>query len=174
MQALHAPWRIDYILGPKSPVSDVSLFSRIAESSDDEANLVVARGKSCYALLNAYPYNPGHIMVVPYKQVADWADLTNSELLELLRLVQRCQTALRNVMHPQGFNVGINFGRTAGAGIEEHLHVHVVPRWNGDTNFMPVIGDTSVIPEALKETAAKLRTELTRIATDSTAPPEGG
>lgn len=160
MESLHAPWRIDYILGPKSPIGDQSLFTRIAQSSDDEANYVLFRGRTCYALLNAYPYNGGHLMVVPYRQTADWNELNDQELLELMHLVRRCQNALREVMRPQGFNIGLNLGKVAGAGVVEHLHVHVVPRWDGDVNFMPVIAGTSVVPEALRETAEKLRSAM--------------
>lgn len=160
MEILHAPWRIEYILAPKAPKSDVSLFSQIAQSSDDEANHVICRDRTCYALLNTYPYNCGHLMVVPYKQVADLEDLTDDEMTDLMKLTRRCIQALKKVMNPNGFNVGINLGRVAGAGIEEHLHIHVVPRWNGDTNFMPVLAGTSVVPEALKEVAAKLRKAL--------------
>lgn len=159
MDSLHAPWRIDYILAPK-PVLDESLFTRIAQSSDDEANLVIARDKTCYALLNRYPYNGGHLMVVPYKQTADLAGLTEQELADLMLLTRRCQAALTKVMRPDGFNIGINLGKCAGAGIVEHLHIHVVPRWGGDTNFMPVIADVGVVPQALTETAAKLREAL--------------
>ncbi|MCX7866950.1 HIT family protein [Limisphaera sp. VF-2] len=160
MEWLHAPWRIQYILAPKPPPGDGSLFTRIAQSNDDEANLVVARERSCFALLNRYPYNGGHLMVVPYRQVAELGDLTLEELTELMQLTQRCVTALKRVMNPDGFNIGLNLGRAAGAGIEEHLHLHVVPRWYGDTNFMPVLADTKVLPEALQETAARLRAAL--------------
>jgi len=160
MELLHAPWRIRYILAPKPPPGDGSLFTRIAQSSDDEANLVVARERSCFALLNRYPYNGGHLMVVPYRQVAELGDLTLQELTELMQLTQRCVAALKQVMNPDGFNIGLNLGRAAGAGIEEHLHLHVVPRWCGDTNFMPVLADTKVLPEALEETAARLRAAL--------------
>jgi ATP adenylyltransferase len=159
MDSLHAPWRIDYILAPK-PVLDESLFTRIAQSSDDEANLVIARDKTCYALLNRYPYNGGHLMVVPYKQTASLDGLTEQELADLMLLTRRCQAALTKVMRPDGFNIGINLGKCAGAGIVEHLHIHVVPRWGGDTNFMPVIADVGVLPQALAETAAALRAAL--------------
>lgn len=161
MDSLHAPWRIDYILSPK-PKLDTSLFTSIAQSNDDVANLVIVRDRSCYALLNRYPYNGGHLMVVPYKQVEDLHGLTDEELADLWKLARRCITALKAVMKPDGFNVGINLGKVAGAGIEEHLHIHIVPRWNGDTNFMPVIADTGVVPQALTETAAKLRAELAK------------
>ena len=160
MEALHAPWRIQYILGPKPPPGDGSIFTRIAQSSDDEANYVIARQRSCFAMLNNFPYNGGHLMVIPYREVADFDQLTDGEMLEMMKLVRRCKNALAKTMRPQGFNVGVNLGRAAGAGIEEHLHIHVVPRWIGDTNFMPVLAHTLVVPEALQETAGKLRAAL--------------
>jgi ATP adenylyltransferase len=160
MESLHAPWRIQYIIAPKSPPSDVSVFTRIAQSDDDVANHVIARDRTCYALLNNYPYNGGHLMVVPYKQVADFDALTEDEMLALMKLMRRCLDALRKVMRPDGFNIGVNLGKVAGAGIVEHLHIHVVPRWNGDTNFMPVLGQTTVVPQALIELAAELRAAL--------------
>jgi ATP adenylyltransferase len=159
MDILHAPWRIDYILAPKPPGSH-DLFVGIAQSSDDEANHVVAREKTCFALLNTYPYSGGHLMVVPYKQAADLNDLTDEELTGLMTLLRRCQNALSAVMRPDGFNIGINLGKVAGAGILGHLHIHIVPRWNGDTNFMPVLANTHVLPEALRDIAAKLRAAL--------------
>lgn len=160
MESLHAPWRIQYILAPKPPPAEASLFSRIAQSNDDEQNCVISRERTCFAVLNIYPYNGGHLMVVPYKQVPDFDDLTDNELTDLMKLTRRCQHALTRVMKPDGFNIGINLGKVAGAGIVEHLHIHVVPRWNGDTNFMPVLANTSVLPEALADIAAKLRTAL--------------
>jgi ATP adenylyltransferase len=161
MESLHAPWRIQYILSPKPEVKE-GLFTRIAQSSDDVANLVIVRERTCFALLNRYPYNGGHIMVVPYKEVPDLNGLTDEEMTDLWKLVRRCTNALAAVMKPDGFNVGINLGKVAGAGIAEHLHIHIVPRWNGDTNFMPVLAQTSVVPEALEEIAAKLRAELSK------------
>ena len=159
MDSLHAPWRIEYILAPKTQSAE-SLFSQIARSSDDEANYVIVRDRTCYALLNTYPYTGGHLMIVPYKQTADLNDLTEEEMSDLFKLTRRCQNALKQVMHPDGFNVGLNIGKVAGAGIVEHLHVHIVPRWQGDTNFMPVLAGTTVVPQALKELAAQLRAAL--------------
>jgi len=159
MQTLHAPWRIDYILAPKPPHED-DFLARIAQSNDDEANYVIARDRTCYALLNAYPYIGGHLMVVPYKQKPDFEDLNDEELAGLLRLTRRCQNALTKVMKPDGFNIGVNLGKVAGAGMPGHLHIHVVPRWLGDTNFMPVLANTTVIPQALKDLAAQLRAAL--------------
>jgi ATP adenylyltransferase len=161
MESLHAPWRIEYILASK-PKLDASLFTTIAQSSDDEGNCVIARDRSCFALLNKYPYVGGHLMTVPYKVVADLNGLTDEELADLWKLTRRCINALTAVMKPDGFNVGINLGKAAGAGVAEHLHLHVVPRWNGDTNFMPVLANTTVLPQALGELAAKLRAELAK------------
>jgi ATP adenylyltransferase len=159
MESLHAPWRIEYILAPK-PAQTESLFTRIAQSNEDEANLVIARERTCYALLNAYPYTGGHLMVVPYKQAADLDGLTEEEMTDMMKLTRRCQGALAKVMKPEGFNIGINLGKVAGAGILGHLHIHVVPRWQGDTNFMPVLAKTTVMPQALNELAAQLRAAL--------------
>jgi ATP adenylyltransferase len=161
MDSLHAPWRIEYILSPKAE-SKTGLFARIAQSSDDVENLVIARDRTCFALLNRYPYNGGHLMVVPYKESPDLEGLTDEETADLWKLVRRCLNALKAVMKPDGFNVGINLGKVAGAGIHEHLHIHIVPRWTGDTNFMPVIAGTGVVPDALREIAAKLRAELAK------------
>jgi ATP adenylyltransferase len=160
MDTLHAPWRIEYILSPKNRPTGESIFAEIARSDRDEENLVIARDKSCFALLNSYPYTGGHLMTVPYKQVPDFDGLTDDEMTDLLKLTRRCQGALREVMKPDGFNIGVNLGKVAGAGIVEHLHIHVVPRWNGDTNFMPVVASTTVLPEALREVAGKLRSAM--------------
>ena len=161
MECLHAPWRIEYILSPK-PELKQGIFARIAQSSDDEANYVIVRDRTCFALLNRYPYNGGHLMVVPYKEVPDLNGLTGEELADLWMLARRCINALTAVMKPDGCNVGINLGKVAGAGILEHVHIHIVPRWNGDTNFMPVLAGTGVVPQALTEIAARLRSELAK------------
>lgn len=160
MEPLHAPWRIDYIRGPKPAPGTAHIFKEIADSSEDIANYVVARDRTCYAVLNRYPYTGGHLLVVPYKLSPDLNGLTEEEMCDLFKLTRRCQNALTAVMHPDGFNIGINLGRVAGAGIINHVHVHIVPRWTGDTNFMPVIGSTTVLPEALTEVAAQLRAAL--------------
>jgi len=161
MESLHAPWRIEYILAPKLERA-TSLFTQIAQSNDDVANLVIVRDRTCFALLNRYPYNGGHLMVVPYKQTPDFNGLTEEELADLWRLTRRCINVLQQEMKPDGFNVGVNLGKVAGAGISEHVHIHIVPRWLGDTNFMPVLANTSVVPHALTELAAQLRASLVR------------
>jgi ATP adenylyltransferase len=160
MDSLHAPWRIQYILAPKPPRSDDSIFTQIAQSGDDESHNVIARDRTCYAVLNNYPYTGGHLLVVPYKQAANLNDLTDEEMADLMRLTRRCMNALTRVMKPEGFNVGMNIGKVAGAGVAEHLHIHIVPRWQGDTNFMPILAGTTVVPQALKELAAQLRATL--------------
>ncbi len=159
MESLHAPWRIEYILAPKPEMPD-GLFTQIAHGNDDVANHVIVRDRSCYALLNRYPYNGGHLLVVPYKSSPDLNGLTDEELADLWKLTRRCLNALKQEMKPDGFNVGINLGKAAGAGILEHVHIHIVPRWLGDTNFMPVLANTSVVPQALTELAARLRAAL--------------
>src|SRR2546423_8854173 len=145
MEPLHAPWRIEYILAPKSADSD-DLFVRLGQSSDDEANYVIARGRTCFAVLNAYPYTGGHVMVVPYRKLPDLNGLTDEEMLELMNMARRCQNALTSVMKPEGFNIGINLGKVAGAGIMGHVHIHIVPRWLGDTNFMAGVSRPTARP----------------------------
>ena len=161
MDSLHAPWRIEYILAPKPPLTE-SLFTTIAQSSDDVTNLVIARDRTCYAVLNRYPYNGGHLLVVPYKQAPDLNGLTDDEVADLWKLARRCINALQREMKAEGFNLGINLGKVAGAGIAEHLHIHIVPRWFGDTNFMPGIAKAGVVPQALTELANQLRAALAR------------
>ncbi len=140
---LWAPWRIEYIKGPKG---DQCIFC------DPDPAHVVERGERCFTILNTYPYAPGHVMVAPFRHVAALDELIEEEMLELMRLARRTVTAQRAAMSPDGFNVGLNLGQVAGAGIADHLHLHVVPRWEGDSNFMPVIGDTRVIGQALEAT----------------------
>ena len=127
------------------------------DPENDPANLIVARGDLSFVILNKYPYNSGHLMVTPYRHIAEWESLTPEELAEIGSWSQRCINALKETLGPQGFNVGVNQGVIAGAGIAEHVHLHVVPRWGGDTNFMTTVGDAKVIPEALDETFARLR-----------------
>ena len=131
-------------------------------SATNEANYVIARDRTCYALLNTYPYTGGHLLIVPYRQAADLNDLTDEELTDLMKLTRRCVNALTSVMKPAGFNIGLNLGAVAGAGVPGHLHLHVVPRWQGDTNFMPVLANTMVVPQALRDLATQLRAALAR------------
>jgi len=155
MERLWAPWRMQYIGGEPKPGC---LFCRVIENPDDEdAALVVWRPEGAIVMLNKFPYNPGHVMVAPLAHRSTFEDLDEAQTADLMRAVRRTLTVVRGALKPEGFNVGANIGRSAGAGIPDHVHLHVVPRWNGDTNFMPVLGDVKVIPEALAQTAEKLR-----------------
>lgn len=148
---LWAPWRIDYIRGEKE--TDCFLCRIFSSKVDaDAGNLLLFRGTCCAVLMNRYPYNSGHLMVAPYRHTAEPGDLSPEENLEIAALTARSIEVLRRTMNPQGFNIGINLGEAAGAGLKDHLHQHIVPRWNGDTNFMPVLGGPRAIPEALSAT----------------------
>jgi ATP adenylyltransferase len=153
-ERLWAPWRLEYIRGPKA---GECIFCRAAQSDDDEKYGVVHRGRHCFVILNTYPYNNGHVMVAPYVHEPTIEPLGDPTLLEMMQLVKRSIAALRQVYAPEGFNIGINQGNVAGAGIEEHVHEHVVPRWSGDTNFMPVIGNARVLPQSLADSWNELR-----------------
>ena len=153
MERLWSPWRLAYVSGGES---NGCVFCD-AQANEQAATLVVFGGVTCFVILNLYPYNNGHLMVVPRRHFASLADATPEELAELMQLTRGAEMALTEVYHPQGLNVGMNLGRAAGAGVADHIHVHVVPRWAGDTNFMSVLGDVRVLPEALEETASRLR-----------------
>jgi ATP adenylyltransferase len=133
------------------------LFKRLAEDSDDEKNLVVWRGARIYVVMNRFPYNNGHLLIVPYRQVENYEDLDDEEQVEVARAIAHCIRWLRSALKPDGFNVGMNLGSAGGAGVPEHLHVHVVPRWSGDTNFMPTVAEVKIIPEAMRETFRKVK-----------------
>jgi len=154
-QRLYTPHRMAYIKGENKPTGDESEsgcpFCEIPRRPDDEA-LIVARGEVAYVVLNLYPYNSGHLMLVPFRHVADYAELTVAETTEIATMTQRAVRALRHASGAHGFNIGINLGTIAGAGIAAHLHQHVVPRWGGDTNFMPIVGNTRVLPALLGQT----------------------
>ena len=155
MERLWAPWRMQYVGGEQRPGC---LFCRVIEHPDDpDAELVVWRGDDAIVMLNKFPYNPGHAMVVPRLHVPTLEDLDDDASTALMGALRRTLKALREVMTPHGFNVGANIGTVSGAGIPDHVHLHAVPRWNGDTNFMPVLDDVKVVNEALEQTAAKLR-----------------
>ncbi len=153
MKTLWAPWRIRYI---ESPKPKGCFICEAAEAKDDKVGYVIYRGKHSFILMNLYPYNPGHLMVATYRHVGNLDDLSEDELFELMKLTRFSIKILNKAFNPQGFNIGINLGSVAGAGIEDHIHIHVVPRWLGDTNFMPILADVKVIPQALEETYEKL------------------
>lgn len=152
---LWAPWRIEYI--ENAAKTEGCIFCEKLREEKDQENLLVYRGDTAFVMMNRYPYNNGHLMIVPYQHTPEFSNLTEKEKLELCNLLEKSQAVLRDVMRPQGFNIGMNIGRLAGAGIVDHLHFHIVPRWGGDTNFMPILGHTKVISEALEETWAHLK-----------------
>ena len=153
MKQLWAPWRLEYVAGADE--DDGCVFCRAAEA-EDRTGLVVHRGERAFCMLNKYPYASGHVMVAPFRHVAEFGELEADEALEIHRLAAAGMGALAETFGPQGYNVGWNLGRIAGAGVVDHVHLHVVPRWAGDTNFMPVLADVKVLPEHLDETRAKL------------------
>ena len=160
MQRLFTPWRYEYLVSDKS--ADGCVFCKALESGDDREALIVHRGRHLFIILNRYPYNNGHVMVVPYRHLSRLSESTVEELHELSELASRCESTLTRTYGAEGINAGINLGRSAGAGIAEHYHLHVVPRWSGDTNFMAVTGETRLIPEELDVTWTRLREALGR------------
>jgi ATP adenylyltransferase len=153
VERLWSPWRLAYVSGGESK----GCVFCDAQTSERATPLVLFGGTTCFVILNLYPYNNGHLMVVPRRHVATLAEATRDELTELVGLTRVAEMALTEAYHPQGLNVGMNLGRAAGAGVADHMHVHVVPRWAGDTNFMTVVGEVRVLPEELEQTAARLR-----------------
>ena len=147
-QRLWAPWRLEYIKGPKD---DRCIFCAAKGLGDDEAAYIVHRGEHCFVILNAFPYNNGHLMVAPYAHVASIEELGEPVLTDMMVLTKRSLAVLREEYGPEGFNIGLNQGKIAGAGVADHAHLHVVPRWGADTNFMPVVGDTRVLPQLLSD-----------------------
>lgn len=155
-----SPWRskhIDALSERAGESGSGDLFERLAASDDDAASLIIWRGERVFVVMNLYPYNNGHLLIVPYRKVARYEDLTSDEQVDLSATIERCIRWLRAALNPEGFNIGMNLGKAAGAGVPEHLHVHVVPRWSGDTNFMPTTADVKVVPEGIQDTYAKLR-----------------
>jgi ATP adenylyltransferase len=168
LQRLWTPYRMSYIVGAVVPqeaagsAGSKQPFTDIPNLADEEG-LVVARGELVYAVLNLYPYNPGHLMVVPYRRVAGLEDLTEAESVELMAFTQKAIRVMKSVSNPDGFNVGLNLGKSAGGSLAEHLHMHVVPRWSGDANFITVIGNTKVVPQLLGDTRTLLAEEWARL-----------
>lgn len=161
MERLWSPWRLAYVTGSGEPRGCIFCDALVAAPA---APLLLFRGASCFVILNLYPYNNGHLMVVPNRHVATLADATPEELGELMRLTRVAEMVLTEAYRPQGMNVGMNLGRAAGAGVADHLHIHVVPRWTGDTNFMSVVADVRVLPEELDHTGERLRPIFERLA----------
>ena len=160
MKKLWAPWRIEYIRESKG---DGCIFCDKPANGDDRAMLILYRGELSYVMMNLFPYNNAHLMIAPYEHVADPLDLSPEAKPEIMALTDKSMEIIRKLMNPEGFNFGANFGVSAGAGIEEHIHYHLVPRWQGDTNYMPVVGHTKVQVQGLRETYDELRPEFDRI-----------
>ncbi|MEO0275551.1 MAG: HIT domain-containing protein [candidate division WOR-3 bacterium] len=155
MKILWAPWRIKYIEGFKKGYE--CIFCIKSKDKNDKKNFILKRGKYSFVIMNIFPYNPGHLMVAPYKHVPELGDLNKEEIYEIMELVKESIEVLKKVYSPHGFNIGVNIGKIAGAGFEEHIHFHIVPRWEGDTNFMPVLGNTKIISEELKRSYRRLK-----------------
>lgn len=165
---LWAPWRMKYIEGIDTDDAGECIFCSKPEEDNDDANFIVYRGKTCFVVLNIFPYNNGHLLVVPYRHTCELSDLDDETVLEMNSLTATIVETMKEIMRPDGFNIGMNLGRSAGAGITDHLHIHIVPRWNGDTNFMPVISGTKVISESLEDSYRKLKKYLaSNITADS-------
>ena len=164
MEKLWSPWRSKYIETFKHPKDGKCIFCDAVEQNiDDDDCLVVYKAEFCYVILNLYPYNNGHLMIVPYRHVSEFTLLSQEEKIEMMDLVDFCMKAMEDKMCAQGFNMGANIGRAAGAGIDDHLHIHIVPRWNGDTNFMPALGEVKVISQDLLSSKHDLRSALTEL-----------
>lgn len=163
MERIWAPWRITYLTN--STPADTCIFCTAVHSDDIRHNLVLIKRSTCMIMLNRYPYAGGHLMVIPFRHTASLNDLNDSELLDLMSTVRIAQNCIHLAMKPDGYNIGMNCGSTAGAGIADHLHIHIVPRWNGDTGFISVVGDTRVIPEDLDTTYVRLSQALQDLAT---------
>ena len=151
-ERIWAPWRLEYVKDASKDSADECIFCAKPAEDDDEANLIVHRGERCFVILNLYPYTNGHLMVAPYEHTASLPELDAETLAEMMALSQRAMRLLEDAYAPHGYNVGFNQGRVAGAGVEHHIHMHVVPRWGGDTNFMPVLADVRVMPQTLEQT----------------------
>ncbi|OYV99250.1 MAG: hypothetical protein B7X11_05520 [Acidobacteria bacterium 37-65-4] len=162
MDQLWTPWRLEYVSSTSTSAGSCVFCDALTAS--DAVPLIVHRGRSCYVILNKFPYNSGHLMVVFNRHLARLAEATPDELSEVMALTRTGEMALTEAYGPHGFNTGLNIGKPAGAGVLDHLHVHVVPRWHGDTNFMTVVGQTRVLPEELSQTADRLRPLFTRLA----------
>jgi ATP adenylyltransferase len=160
VERIWAPWRLEYVKDASRDAAEACLFCATAAEEDDEANLIVHRGDRCFVILNKYPYTNGHLMVAPFEHLATLQALDDETADEMMALARRAIAILDGEYSPHGYNVGFNQGRVAGAGVEHHIHMHVVPRWGGDTNFMPVLADTRVMAQTLEQSYAALRGEF--------------
>lgn len=160
-ERLWAPWRLSYIEKASSAPGETGcIFVDLPNENEDEKNLILFRGESTFVILNAFPYTNGHLMVAPYRHTANLEELSDAELFEIQQMVRNCVRWITATYHPHGFNIGVNLGRAAGAGIPNHVHWHIVPRWEGDTNFMGTVGEVRVLPQSLEESYARLRAAI--------------
>ena len=164
MDRLWAPWRMAYI---EVPAAKGCIFCTKPAAGNDREELILQRGRFCFVIMNLFPYNSGHVMVAPYRHTADLPGLTSEEQAEMMVLTRYWVRVLGDAFHPDGYNIGMNLGRTAGAGVADHLHMHVVPRWEGDTNFMPVLAETKVLPDVLFGSYDKLKAAMERLGPPS-------
>ena len=160
MDKLWAPWRIGYVAKKKK---EYCIFCRIAKEKNDKKNYICLRSQYCFAVLNTFPYNNGHILIVPYRHIARWDKITTTELTDINETLKKILKFEENILKPHGFNIGMNLGEASGAGIAQHLHIHIVPRWRSDANFMPTIAAARIIPQSLDELWARLNKELKKI-----------
>ena len=163
MKKLWAPWRMEYIHNSVISGKKGCIFCVGEGEDDDRRRLLLHRGETAFIMMNKYPYNNGHLLVAPFRHVAELNDLPDAELLEIQKLLGLCIKAMKRCMYPQGFNIGLNMGQVAGAGVEDHVHYHILPRWSGDTNFLPVFGEVKVISEALEATYDKIKAEIAKL-----------
>ncbi|AWR97220.1 HIT domain-containing protein [Acidianus sulfidivorans JP7] len=170
MEYIWAPWRSAYVAdtSKKTKKDSSCIFCDFIKQDNDKENLIVYRGRYAFVILNRFPYNPGHLMIVPYRHVSTLELLEDHEISEIFKLSKISMKVIRSIYSPDGFNLGVNIGRVAGAGIESHVHVHIVPRWNGDANFMPIIANTKVLPESLGDTYKKIKDGIQKILDEDT------
>jgi ATP adenylyltransferase len=166
MKKLWAPWRMQYIKEAVIENPGECIFCLNAQKNNDRERLVLFRGKTALVVMNKFPYNNGHLLIAPYRHIGSFSQLSDEELLEMQRLIDRCISAMEATMHPQGFNIGVNIGRVAGAGVEDHIHYHLLPRWNGDTNYLPIFGEVKVISEDLWDTYVKIKGQIDKLKKD--------
>jgi len=163
MERLFSPWRSEYIESiskTKKSKDEECLFCTAAKDKNDARNLILLRRPACFVMMNLYPYNSGHVLIIPYTHTSEFSSLSKKEYADVMAATARVMEAIGAAMQPQGFNFGANLGRAAGAGIDQHIHFHLVPRWNGDTNFMPTLADTKLVSESMQETYKKLKRSL--------------
>lgn len=163
MKKLWAPWRMEYIRESIIEKNEECIFCISSKADEDRSKLILHRSDSAFIVMNKFPYNNGHLLIAPYRHISNFEELNADEFVNIQQLLSVSIQAMKDIMHPQGFNIGLNLGRAAGAGIDDHIHYHILPRWNGDTNFLPVLGEVKVISEALDESYDRIKAAFTKI-----------